>query len=87
MGTFQATIVRDRSAIIGYIVFPDSTGNGYAVEAMTAVCTHLHETHAIHRIIADMDRRNDASVAVAKRLGMIEVPAPNASDRAFERLL
>ena len=84
VGTFQATIVHGGSAMIGYIVFPDHAGRGYAVEAMTAVCMHLRDEHSIRRIIADMDRRNEASVAVAQRLGMHEVAAPNATDRAFE---
>ena len=63
---------------------PLVAGRGYAVEAMTAVCMHLRDEHSIRRIIADMDRRNEASVAVAQRLGMHEVAAPNATDRAFE---
>jgi ribosomal-protein-alanine N-acetyltransferase len=83
VGTFQATIMRAGSATIGYIVFPDHWRRGFAVEAMTAVCAHLRETHAIRRIVADMDRRNEASVAVARRLGLVEVAAANADDRAF----
>jgi RimJ/RimL family protein N-acetyltransferase len=43
----------------------------------------LREAHAIRRIVADMDRRNEASVAVARRLGLVEVAAANADDRAF----
>lgn len=85
VGTFQATIIRNASATIGYIVFPERARLGYAVEAMTAVCTHLRDEHAIRRIRADMDRRNEASAAVAQRLGMTEVPPPNATDRAFEK--
>jgi RimJ/RimL family protein N-acetyltransferase len=83
VGAFQATIVRDGSATIGYIVLPFHWRRGYAVEAMTAVCRHLRKAHRIRRIIADMDRRNEASVAVALRLGMVEVPAASANDRAF----
>jgi RimJ/RimL family protein N-acetyltransferase len=75
--------VRDGSATIGYIVFPEHQRRGYAVEAMTAVCEHLRDAHAIRRIVADMDRRNEGSVAVAQRLGMVEVRAANADDRAF----
>jgi ribosomal-protein-alanine N-acetyltransferase len=85
VGTFQATIIRNASATIGYIVFPDSARRGYAVEAMTEVCAHLRDAHAIQRIRADMDRRNEASAAVAQRLGMTEIPPPNPTDRAFEK--
>jgi RimJ/RimL family protein N-acetyltransferase len=83
VGTFQATIVRDGSATIGYIVFPKHQRRGYAVEAMASVCDHLRNEHAIRRIVADMDRRNAASVAVAQRLGMVEIGAANGADRAF----
>jgi RimJ/RimL family protein N-acetyltransferase len=82
-GTFQATIARDGSATIGYIVFSDHQRRGYAVEAMAAVCAHLREVHAIHRIVADMDRKNAASVAVAKQLGLVEMRSARAGDRAF----
>jgi ribosomal-protein-alanine N-acetyltransferase len=83
VGTFQATIVRDGSATIGYIVFPDHQRRGYAVEAMTAVCTHLRAAHSIRRVVADMDRRNEASAAVAQRLGMVEASAAIVGDRSF----
>jgi RimJ/RimL family protein N-acetyltransferase len=83
VGTFQATIVRDGSATIGYIVFPDHQRRGYAVEAMTAVCAHLRAAHAIRRVVADMDRRNEASAAVAQRLGMVEASAAIVGDRSF----
>jgi ribosomal-protein-alanine N-acetyltransferase len=83
VGTFQATIVRDGSATVGYIVFPKHQRRGYAVEAMAAICDHLRDAHAIRRIVADMDRRNEASVAVAQRLGMGEIKAANSDDRAF----
>jgi RimJ/RimL family protein N-acetyltransferase len=83
VGTFQATVRDDGSASIGYIVFLAHQRRGYAVEAMHAVCDHLRDTHGVHRILADMNRRNRASVAVAQRLGMSEIPAENPADRAF----
>jgi RimJ/RimL family protein N-acetyltransferase len=83
VGTFQATIMHAGSAMIGYIVFPEYWHHGYAVEAMTAVCAHLRDAHEIRRIVADMDRRNEASVAVAQRLGLVEIAAANPDDRAF----
>ena len=87
VGTFQATIIRDASATIGYIVLPGSWRHGYAVEAMTVVCDHLRDAHAIRRIRADMYRDNEGSAAVARRLGLTEIPAANPNDRAFEKHL
>lgn len=87
VGTFQATIVRDASATIGYIVLPERARRGYAVEAMTVICDHLRDAHEIRRIRADMDGRNNASAAVAQRLGMTEIPTPNLTNRAFEKHL
>jgi RimJ/RimL family protein N-acetyltransferase len=84
VGAFQATVMRDGCATIGYIVFADRRRRGYALEAMRAVCAHLRAAHAVQRIFADMDRRNAGSVAVAQRLGLTEVPAGNPDDRAFE---
>jgi RimJ/RimL family protein N-acetyltransferase len=83
VGTFQATIMHAGSATIGYIVFPRHWRRGYAVEAMTAVCEHVRERYAIRRIVADMNRGNHASAAVAQRLGLVEVRAANTEDRAF----
>jgi RimJ/RimL family protein N-acetyltransferase len=51
---------------------PDFTGRGYAVEAARAVLDVAFRVMTLHRVIAELDPRNDASIALCKRLGMRE---------------
>ncbi|MEV4640668.1 GNAT family N-acetyltransferase [Actinoplanes sp. NPDC049548] len=55
---------------VGYVLNPDFAGNGYATEAASALLRHGFEDLGLHRIVARLDERNDASAAVARRLGM-----------------
>jgi RimJ/RimL family protein N-acetyltransferase len=58
---------------IGYVFHPDVAGRGYAAEACTAVLDLAFGERGglgLHRVIARMDARNDASVRLASRLGM-----------------
>ena len=80
VGHFQATIFRDGSAMIGYVVFFDSQGRGFAVEAMGAVVKHLRDDHAIGTIVAEMHSENAASIAVAARLGLRETAREYAAN-------
>jgi RimJ/RimL family protein N-acetyltransferase len=51
---------------------PDFTGRGYASEAARAVLELAFSTLGLHRVFAELDPRNDASIALALRLGMRE---------------
>lgn len=55
---------------IGWTVHPDFVGRGYALEAATAVLDLAFGTLGLHRVFAELDTRNDASVALCRRLGM-----------------
>jgi RimJ/RimL family protein N-acetyltransferase len=58
---------------IGYVFHPDFTGNGYATEACAAVLNLAFDTFSglgLHRVVARMDARNNASERMARRLGM-----------------
>jgi RimJ/RimL family protein N-acetyltransferase len=70
VGTFQATIMRDGRAHLAYSVFPRHWRRGYASEAMSAIVDHLFQNHDIDRVVSEMDPRNEASIALAKRLGL-----------------
>jgi RimJ/RimL family protein N-acetyltransferase len=55
---------------IGYVFDPVHQGRGYATEASAALLRLGFEGLGLHRIIARLDARNDASAAVLRRLGM-----------------
>jgi RimJ/RimL family protein N-acetyltransferase len=57
---------------IGWTLHPDYAGQGYAAEAARAVLDIAFHTIRLHRVYAELDPRNDASVALCKRLGMRE---------------
>jgi ribosomal-protein-alanine N-acetyltransferase len=57
---------------IGYILHPSAWGHGYATEAVAAVVAHVFATHPIPEIIADVDPRNSASLALLARIGFRE---------------
>jgi aminoglycoside 6'-N-acetyltransferase len=59
-----------RLARIGFTVAPARQGRGLATEAVTAVLDHLFRVRGKHRVAADCDVRNTASVALLERVGM-----------------
>jgi len=56
-------------AEIGYAQGRAYWGQGYMQEALTAVINYAFEVLNLHRIEADVDPRNDASVRTLERLG------------------
>jgi RimJ/RimL family protein N-acetyltransferase len=55
---------------IGWAFHPEYSGQGYATEAAMEVLRLAFESIGLHRIIAEVDPRNAASVALCLRLGM-----------------
>lgn len=72
IGWFQATIHADLSAEIAYVTFVDHQRRGFAREASAAVIGYLIRVHRVSAIAATVDPRNDASIALARSLGMRE---------------
>ena len=58
-----------RRAEIGYALGRDYWGQGYMIEALMAVLKHAFEVLDLHRIEADVDPRNAASIRTLERLG------------------
>jgi len=55
---------------LGYVFNPALGGRGYATEAANMMLRLGFEGLGLHRIVARIDERNEASVRLARRLGM-----------------
>jgi len=55
---------------LGYVFNPALGGRGYATEAANLMLQLGFEELGLHRIVARIDERNEASVRLARRLGM-----------------
>lgn len=69
---FSVKSVSNLGGEIGWTMHPDFTGQGYASEAATAVLDLAFTRLGLHRVAADLDPRNEASIALCRRLGMRE---------------
>ena len=59
-----------RGGEIGWVLHPGHTGKGYATEAARAMLRLAFEELGLHRVVARLDERNQASARLAARLGM-----------------
>lgn len=59
-----------RGGEVGWILHPRYQGLGFAAEAAHAVLHVGFDTVGLHRVVARIDARNDASLRLATRLGM-----------------
>lgn len=59
-----------RDAMFWYMLDPAVHGHGYATEAARALLAFAFGELALHRVWADADPRNPASLRVMERLGM-----------------
>lgn len=57
---------------LGFLLHPDHWRRGYGVEATTALVSHAFAAHPIQAITADVDPRNEASLALLAQLGFVE---------------
>jgi len=69
---FTLASLENSKGEIGWTLHPDFVGHGYASEAARAVLAIAFERIGLHRVVAELDPRNDASIALCKRLGMRE---------------
>lgn len=76
--------VHDESTIeIGYSVVPDVRGRGYTPEAVAALLWWTFARTTVKRVIAQIEPANTASLRVAARLGMEELPPIEVGYRCF----
>lgn len=59
-----------RQGEVGWSIHPESQGRGYATEAAREMLRLGFEGFGLHRIVAECDPRNAASIKVMEKLGM-----------------
>lgn len=59
-----------QSAFLGYSLFNNHWGRGYAEEAVKGIIHLAFNEHQLHRIVAGIEPKNKRSLALAKKLGM-----------------
>src|SRR5687768_12915200 len=64
VGTVQATVLPDGTALIAYTVFTRFQRRGYAVEACRALIAYLEGDLGATTLVAEIDTRNVASIAL-----------------------
>lgn len=69
---FKLASVENSRGEIGWTLHPDFHGKGYAAEAARAVLAIAFDRIGLHRVVAELDPRNSASIALCTRLGMRE---------------
>jgi RimJ/RimL family protein N-acetyltransferase len=69
---FSLSSLENSRGEIGWTLHPDFTGHGYAAEAARAVLGIAFDSIRLHRVQAELDPRNDSSIALCTRLGMRE---------------
>ncbi|UMG94220.1 GNAT family N-acetyltransferase [Nocardioides sp. TF02-7] len=57
-------------AEVGWSFHPDSGGQGYATEAVRALLDLAFDGYGLHRVLANLDPRNEASARLCERVGM-----------------
>lgn len=66
----RLTSEESRQGEIGWSLHPDAQGQGYATEAARELLRLGFVEMGLHRIIAECDPRNEASIRIMERLGM-----------------
>ena len=72
VGNMAAWLVdgTDHTAELGWVFSPDFAGQGFATEAVTALVELVFADPRLHRVIAQMDSRNERSARLAERIKM-----------------
>ena len=73
VGILQATVYRDTTAYLAYILFPPFWRQGYAREGCRRILDLLFEDYQVHTVSAEIDTRNTASIRLIEALGFQRV--------------
>lgn len=80
VGTVQATVRANHTALLAYMIFPDFWRQGYAREGCARVLAHLFEEYHVSRVAAEIDTRNAASIHLVEALGFTRVATTPGAD-------
>jgi aminoglycoside 6'-N-acetyltransferase len=69
---FKISSTDDLTGEIGWALAREHQGKGYAFEAASATLDLAFRVLGLHRVFAELDPRNDASITLCTRLGMRE---------------
>jgi ribosomal-protein-alanine N-acetyltransferase len=83
---FHSPVRSVASVEIGYLIFPDARGRGYATEAAAALLAWAFSQPEVERVTARIEPGNGPSLRVAAKLGMRETASEEPGYRCFERL-
>jgi [ribosomal protein S5]-alanine N-acetyltransferase len=73
IGTIQATVRADATALIAYELGTAYRGSGYGTEACRAVIAELVDGYGVSGIHAYVDTRNERSIRLLERLGFDQI--------------
>jgi [ribosomal protein S5]-alanine N-acetyltransferase len=66
--------LKDRGAVeVGYTVFPEHRGRGYASEAVRGLMRWASEEHGVRTFVASVGPENGPSLAIVRKLGFVHV--------------
>ncbi|HEY7340626.1 MAG TPA: GNAT family protein [Ktedonobacterales bacterium] len=80
VGTVQATVRADHTALLAYMIFVPFWRQGYAREGCARVLAHLFEDYHVSRVAAEIDTRNIASIRLIEALGFTRVATTPRAD-------
>jgi len=69
LGRIALFTLREGIGEIGVILAPDAAGRGYGRRAVDLVTAYAFETKRLHRLVADVDPENVASMTLFTRAG------------------
>jgi [ribosomal protein S5]-alanine N-acetyltransferase len=80
VGTFQATVIEQRTALLAYMIFAPYQRQGFAREGCQLIIEHLADGYGAEVVAAEIDTRNTRSIALVESLGFRLVATTHGAD-------
>jgi RimJ/RimL family protein N-acetyltransferase len=79
-GTFEATVRPGGTALLAYMLFTSHQHQGYAREGCRAVLDDVAQNYRVGLVVAEIDTRNLASIALVEALGFRRAQMKRGAD-------